>query len=107
MCRRSQTRPQRPLLSRLGLHLSLSQIPNLNHLSLIQNPIVIMTMMIMTTTVKTTTTRMMTMTDNPALKQIRAVSAKLREQIAQEVADMNQSDLWAVLRMIEQWKAGR
>jgi hypothetical protein len=47
------------------------------------------------------------MTDNPALRQIRAVSAKLREQIAQEVADMNQSDLWAVLRMIEQWKAGR
>ena len=47
------------------------------------------------------------MTDNPALKQIRWQNAKLRDEINRAIADMNNGDLHATLRMIEQWKAGR
>ena len=46
-------------------------------------------------------------TPGPLLKHMRAQNAKLREQIAAEVANMKGMDLRAVLRMIEQWKAGK
>ena len=43
----------------------------------------------------------------PLLRHMRRQNEKLREQIALEVADMKGMDLRAVLRMIEQWKAGK
>ena len=70
-----------------------------------------MTMTMMMTSA--TMTGSMTMTDmepetpGPLLKHMRAQNAKLREQIAAEVANMKGMDLRAVLRMIEQWKAGK
>jgi hypothetical protein len=44
------------------------------------------------------------MTESPAMKQISSINIKLREQIAFEVAQMNQTDLRGVLRMIRVWK---
>ena len=44
------------------------------------------------------------MTESPAMKQISSINLKLREQIAGEVANMNQTDLKGVLRMIRVWK---
>ena len=58
----------------------------------------------------TTTTGSMTMTDmepknpGPLLRHIREQNAHMREQIAAKVADMNQTDLMAVLRMIQVWQ---
>ena len=58
------------------------------------------------------TTGSMTMTDmepenpSPLLLHMRAQNAKLRVQIAAEVADMRGMDLQAVLRMIKHWKQG-
>ena len=55
----------------------------------------------------TTTTGSMTMTDKeniPAQALIRALNAKLREEIAREIADLPGADLRGVLRMIETWK---
>ena len=54
----------------------------------------------MTTSMNGTTT----MTESPAIKQIILINLKLREQIAFELANMNQSDLRGVLRMIRVWK---
>ena len=61
----------------------------------------------------TTMTGSMTMTANmdqenpsPLLLHMRAQNAKLRVQIAAEVADMRGMDLQAVLRMIKHWKQG-
>ena len=54
-----------------------------------------------------TTTGSMTMTDKeniPAQALIRALNAKLREEIAREIADLPGADLRGVLRMIETWK---
>ena len=53
-----------------------------------------------TTSVNGTTT----MTESPAMKQITSINIKLREQIAFEVSQMNQTDLRGVLRMIRVWK---
>ena len=53
------------------------------------------------------TTGSMTMTDKeniPAQALIRALNAKLREEIAREIADLPQADLRGVLRMIAVWK---
>jgi phosphoribosyl 1,2-cyclic phosphodiesterase len=55
----------------------------------------------------------MTMTDmepdtpGPLLKHMRAQNDALRWEIVREIAHMNHGDLQAVLRMIEQWKAGK
>lgn len=43
-------------------------------------------------------------TPGPLLKHMRALNAKLRNEIMQEIADMNNGDLRGVLRMIETWK---
>ena len=57
----------------------------------------------------TTTTTTGSMTDmepknpGPLLRHIREQNAHMREQIAAKVADMNQTDLKAVLRMIQVW----
>ena len=40
----------------------------------------------------------------PAQALIRALNAKLREEIAREIADLPQADLRGVLRMIAVWK---
>ena len=44
------------------------------------------------------------MTDNPVLKHIRSQNEKLREHIAEEVSELKQTDLRAILRMIRTWK---
>ena len=44
------------------------------------------------------------MTESPAIKQIILINLKFREQIASELANMNQTDLRGVLRMIRVWK---
>lgn len=54
--------------------------------------------------ITTSMTGTATMTESPAMKQISSINIKLREQIAFEVAQMNQSDLRGVLRMIRVWK---
>jgi len=41
---------------------------------------------------------------HPALAHIRALNAKLRDEIMQEIADLPQADLRGVLRMIAVWK---
>ena len=41
---------------------------------------------------------------SPLLRHIREQNARMREQIAAKVADMNQTDLMAVLRMIQVWQ---
>ena len=54
-----------------------------------------------------TMTGSMTMTDKeniPAQVLIRALNAKLRDEIMREIADLPQADLRGVLRMIETWK---
>lgn len=51
-----------------------------------------------------TTGSMTTMTDNPVLKHIRSQNEKLREHIAEEVSELKQTDLRAILRMIRTWK---
>lgn len=43
---------------------------------------------------------------SPLLLHMRKQNAKLREQIAAEVADMKGMGLHAVLSMIKQWKQG-
>ena len=48
-----------------------------------------------------------TMTDKeniPAQALIRALNAKLRDEIMREIADLPKADLRGVLRMIETWK---
>lgn len=40
----------------------------------------------------------------PAQALIRALNAKLREEIAREISDLPQADLRGVLRMIAVWK---
>ena len=40
----------------------------------------------------------------PAQALIRALNAKLRDEIMREIADLPEADLRGVLRMIEQWK---
>ena len=40
----------------------------------------------------------------PLLKHMRAQNAALRDEIMREIADMNQTDLMAVLRMIQVWQ---
>ena len=55
----------------------------------------------------TTTGSMTTMTDKeniPAQALIRALNAKLRDEINREIADLAQADLRGVLRMIAVWK---
>ena len=41
------------------------------------------------------------------LRHMRAQNADLRDEINREIADLQQTDLKGVLRMIETWKAGK
>ena len=60
-----------------------------------------------TTMASATMTGSMTMTDKeniPAQALIRALNAKLRQEIMREIADLPEADLRGVLRMIRVWK---
>ena len=66
-----------------------------------------------TTMTNTMTTGSMTMTDmepenpGPLLRHPAHLHSALRQEIMREIADLPEADLRGVLRMIEQWKAGR
>ena len=108
--RHGQTPALRPLQSRSQSRLRLTRNRRSRTLSRSHRSQTLSRTMMTTTimmTSATMTTGSMTMTDKeniPAQALIRALNAKLRDEIMRDIAELPQADLRGVLRMIAVWK---